>query len=47
MEKKTKEYTEKYTEACVDAAIIINRERNQYYFNKLDSLRVNHRILTK
>ena len=34
----TKLYRSQYNEACVDAAITINKERNQYYHNKLYSV---------
>ena len=37
--EETRIFREKYTEACVDAAIIIDKERNNYYSNKLDSLK--------
>ena len=39
----TKLYRSQYNEACVDAAITINKERNQYYHNKLDSVAGNPR----
>ena len=34
---KTPETTTAYNEACVDASIIIDRERNKFYHKKLDS----------
>ena len=36
--KKTKESAARYHEASIDASIIIDRERNSYYHNKLDCL---------
>ena len=37
--EKTRECKQIYTDSCVDAGIIIDRERNRYYSNKLESLK--------